>query len=569
MIRRLRQYLIKIYPLMEPYTKFYWFYAIMTIIIAPVANIGVVHFTKELFDGVASGDIGKVYFWSGVWAVFIVVALAIMSGQMYIRTMFTVSVNNGLKRRCVDHILSSQRSQLNKYHSGDLMSRLNNDVSRALGLYTNILISLVSNLIIFLGMFTYLLFINPLLVVTALITLPISMMASKALGPKINAIQRAMNKRRSIINVELQDMLKGVQVVRSYRLEERFHNEYMSDRRFIVNKEIERIWVNFLLSLGTNGSATFAQVFSFLVAGILYINGAVSLGSAIMVSYGSNFLRNPLQQIPKLLANMESNIASADRVLEILDIEKEDLELKGTFNVEGDIEFEDVTFGYGDEPVLKNVSFKIPIGERHAFVGPTGAGKSTIARLLLQLYNPEEGEISICGRELGKESIRHLISYVPQEPYLFTGTIRENIGYGRLGASMDEIIDAAKAADAHGFIMELPEGYNSQLGEEGIKLSGGQRQRIAIARAILKDARIFLWDEATSSLDTLSEERVQRMIESLGDKTVILIAHRLSTVKNAHIIHVIQDGRIVESGDHQTLLKANRVYAGLYNTEGL
>jgi ABC-type multidrug transport system fused ATPase/permease subunit len=230
------------------------------------------------------------------------------------------------------------------------------------------------------------------------------------------------------------------------------------------------------------------------------------------------------------------------------------------------IEFNEVSFGYDSQPVLHKVSFKVPIGEKHAIVGKTGAGKSTIAKLLLRYYLPWEGRILINGENLGVKQTRQFISYVPQEPYLFAGTIRENIEYGRIGASWSEIEQAAKIADAHDFIQKLPKGYETVLTEEGGGLSGGQRQRIALARAFIKDAPIFLWDEATSSLDTVSEQRIQTIVKSLKDKAVLTIAHRLDSIKEFDMIHVLSDGKIVESGKHEELLEKNGVYAALYRS---
>ncbi len=238
---------------------------------------------------------------------------------------------------------------------------------------------------------------------------------------------------------------------------------------------------------------------------------------------------------------------------------------------EGEVEYDDVTFGYGDEPIIEDVDFTVPGGETLALVGPTGAGKSTVLKLLLRMYDVDDGAVRIDGqdvREVTLPSLRRSVGYVGQSSYLFYGTVRENITYGSFEADHESVVEAAKAAEAHEFIQNLPDGYDTMVGERGVKLSGGQRQRITIARAVLKDPDILVLDEATSDVDTETEMLIQRSLDRLTeDRTTFAIAHRLSTIKDADTILVLEDGRIVERGTHDDLIDDDGLYAHLWGVQ--
>ncbi|HOL55719.1 MAG TPA: ABC transporter ATP-binding protein, partial [bacterium] len=321
--------------------------------------------------------------------------------------------------------------------------------------------------------------------------------------------------------------------------------------------------VSFLSSIGT--------VIVISVGGFMALNGKVSVGDIVGFILYLNMFYQPITALANVIENLEQALAGAERVFEILETEPEikekpnPIELK---NVRGRVTFEDVTFSYNQgSPVLKNISFDIEPGQMVAFVGPTGVGKTTIMYLLVRFFDPDSGSIKIDGidiRDVSLKSLHDNISMVMQDVFLFNGTIAENIAYGKEDATMEEIINAARIACAHDFIESLPDGYDTYIGERGVKLSGGQKQRLAIARAVLKDAPILILDEATSSVDTETENKIQEAINNLaGTRTILIIAHRLSTVKRADRIIVLKDGEIVEDGRHEELIALKGLYYSL------
>lgn len=453
--------------------------------------------------------------------------------------------------------------------TGDLMSRVVNDTRDFELLYAHLIPETITNIVTFAGVLIVLLTINWKLTLITCAPLPLVFASGILFSRKVRPFFRISQKKMGELNGKLQDNLSGIHEIQSFGREE-YETDKVNERNFehiramLRALKISAVFhpsVEFISSLGT-----------ILVAGfggyLAYIEGlSVSVIVAFLL-YLSLFYA-PVSGLANLLESMQQSIAGAERVLDILDArnEIEDCpDAKALTGVKGEIVFEHVSFSYEDSvPVLKDISFRCPPGQMIALVGPTGVGKTTLSQLISRFYQPDSGRILIDGQDIQKVTIRSLrqnISPVLQDTFLFNGTIAENIGYAVPEATREEISEAAKAANIHEDILAMPEGYDTQIGERGIRLSGGQKQRVSIARAILRHSPIIILDEATASVDVETEQQIQKAISGVaGSITIIAIAHRLSTIRHADQILVIENGCIAEHGTHDELLALNGSYA--------
>jgi ABC-type multidrug transport system fused ATPase/permease subunit len=323
-IRRLKQYLDKVYPFLGPFKVTFWVICIIGFFLAPFNRMAVTHFTKKLFDGVAEGNVQGVYFWSIVWIITAVVAIVLTVGLNYVQARFNIVINNQLKKRMIAHVLSAKKQHVEKYHTGDLISRINNDAPNAMGLLTNSLINITRQFILLIGMIIYLLWVNPFAVGVILIIWPMGLLISKVISPRIGQIQKEINEANAKINQDLQDRLKGIAIVKNYQLEQDVNEGLIGQRKFILNKDLQRTFVNFWLNLGSEGSTIIGQTLGFLVTGYLYSLGYLSLGSVMVLIIALQMVMGPLQVIPAIFASSEANIVSIDRIYEILEIPHEE-----------------------------------------------------------------------------------------------------------------------------------------------------------------------------------------------------------------------------------------------------
>ena len=466
--------------------------------------------------------------------------------------------------------------------SGELMSVLNNDVNNLEEFLSGGATVFVRIIFTMMGISIILFSINWQMAFVSLIAAPLIAVFTYWFVRTVQPIYSEVRDSVGKLNSLLENNLGGIKVIKASTMEEfeRKEVEKMSQQYFDTNWQAIKTRIKFYPGMRILAGTGF--ILTFIVGGYWVINeqapffftGDLSVGEFVTFMLLTQEFIWPMANFGDFVNMYQEAYASAERVFGLMDQsqrEEEDDDKPELEMEEGVVEYDSVTFGYGKEPVVEDLNFTIGSKETLALAGPTGAGKSTVVKLLLRFYSIDKGEIRIDGQDIEEVSLKSLrgsIGYVSQENVLFPESVAENIAYAATDTTREDVIEAAKKAQAHEFIQELPEGYDSEVGEDGVKLSGGQRQRIGIARAILQDPEILILDEATSDVDTETEIKIQKGIEELvQDRTVLAIAHRLSTIKDADKIIVLDDGKIVERGNHEELLEEDGIYAKLWKVQ--
>lgn len=560
------------------YARPYWYLLIISafsVIAITVLNLIGPQLITELID-ILSGDFDK-----GSMAA--IRSLALILAATYLLRILFRFLNNYLSHKAAWNLVEDMRVKVYDHlqklslryyqdkQTGQLMSRTTNDTANLEMLIAHVIPELFANALVVIGVAVILFSKNVSLALMTLIPIPFLLLGSWIFIKKVRPTFRVAQSNLAELNATLQDNISGMKEIQVFNQQPKERGRVKKNARSYTSSILYALKLSAVFHPTVEAVSSFGTVIVVLVGGWLALDGNLSVSDIIGFILYLNLFYQPISALARVIEDLQQAMAGADRVFEVLDTEPDIKDSPNAIDIEGskgDIVFDDVSFNYTDNvPVLRNISFRAAPGEMVALVGPTGVGKTTVISLIARFYDPVSGRILLDGRDLREitlASLRNQISIVLQDIFLFNGTVAENIAYGSKEATMEQIIQAARTARAHDFIMEMPDGYDTVIGERGVKLSGGQKQRLSIARAVLRNTPILILDEATAAVDVETEAQIQQAIHELvQNRTIIVVAHRLSTVKKANKILVIQDGKIIESGNHEELLAYNGVYRQL------
>lgn len=495
--------------------------------------------------------------------------------QQYVMASVGQKTSAELRQAVNDKLSRLPLGYYDKHSHGDLLSRAVNDIDNINTSLQQALTQVITSVISIIGIIIMMIFLSPILTVVVVLTIPMSLLVVRYVASYSQKHFKKQQEELGHMNGHIEEMFSGHHVVKAFGYEKKAKETFnvINDKLYKASWKAQFIsgimmpLMTFISNLG--------YVLVSITGGILVISGNIRIGDVQAFIQYSQQISQPMGHVASIANMIQSAIASAERIFTLLDESEEKQEQQKVFTIQkviGDVSFDKVKFGYKEgEPVINNFSLEVKAGQTLAIVGPTGAGKTTLINLLMRFYEIDQGTIRVDGadiQQLSKEQVRQIFAMVLQDTWLFNGTIRENIAYGKNNASEQEIIRAAKSAYADDFIRTLPEGYDTLLGEDATNISQGQRQLLTIARAILSDPKILILDEATSNVDTRTEMKIQlAMKELMQGRTSFVIAHRLSTIRDADVILVMNQGAIVEKGTHHELIERKGFYAELYESQ--